>query len=397
MIFNNEKLFSDPHIKYPILNKELLFSQYIVQCEDIIKNTRLDLHNNVSRNTSTNPSNYAAHIININAPFEWYPKNHVPGKKIKYGALLIHGLLDSAYVMRDIGNELQAEGMLVRAALLPGHGTLPGALLRVNYLEWVETVRYAVETFANEVEHLFLVGYSTGGSLALYHALKEHSIPIAGIITFAPALKINCPLDFFACYPASFGTIWPRLAWFHRDKYETLDYAKYRSMPFNAAYQVYRLAEVIKHSDQPSCPLFFILAANDITVLSKISLRYFSKSSHPKNRMIIYNKKITDSYHDNRIIMRSSHYPKMNILDFSHISLPVKPDNPHYGMQGDYCEASHVEKDNKNVYGESYVALINFYNFLNKWKLTRFRYNRLSFNPDFAFMSDQIKDFILGI
>lgn len=384
MILNNAKLFSDPNIHYPILNKELLFSQYINQCKIIIKNTRLDLQTN------------AEHIINTNAPFEWFPKNHLIGRKIKYGVLLIHGLLDSPYVMQDIGNELHTADILVRSVLLPGHGTLPGALLHVDYLAWVDTVRYAVETFTNEVEHLFLVGYSTGGALALFQAIK-YSTPIAGIITLAPALKINCPLDFFACYPASLGTIWPRLAWFHRDKYETLDYAKYRSTPFNAAYQVYQLAEIIKKSEQPNCPLFFILAANDVTVISDVSIRYFSKNSHSKNRMILYTKKMNHSYNDNRILMRSSQYPEMNILDFSHISLPVSPNNPHYGIHGDYYEASHIKDHKNNIYGESYIPLINFYNFLNKWKLTRYQYNRLSFNPDFTYMSNQIKDFILGI
>ncbi|MBV8803175.1 MAG: alpha/beta fold hydrolase [Gammaproteobacteria bacterium] len=397
MIINNTKLFSDPNIHYPLLNNTLSFSNYIAQSRIIIKNTRLDLqipsinfNNEYSERTNID----AKYIINSNAPFEWYPKNHIVGKKIKYGAILIHGLLDSPFIMRDIGNELHKEGMLVKAVLLPGHGTIPGALLHVNYLEWSETVRYAVETLAEEVEHIFLVGYSTGGTLALYQAIK-HLTPISGIITFAPALKINCPLDFFARYPASLGAQWPRLAWFHRDKHETLDYAKYRSTPFNAAYQVYRLAKVIKQSEQPNCPLFFILSANDITVLSHVSMDYFSKNSHSKNRMIIYTKKQMNPRNDHRIIIRSSVYPEMHILDFSHISLPVRPDNSHYGIHGDYCEASHIEEYKNNFYGESYISLMNFYNFLNKWKLTPYRYSRLSFNPDFAFMSEQIKDFIL--
>jgi esterase/lipase len=378
MVSNYSDLFLDPKLDYPQLNQQLSFSDYIEQCKALIKKTRLDLQT------------HAEQIISANSPFELRPKNPAP-KKNQFGALLIHGLLDCPFTMRDIGVELQSEGLLVRTVLLPGHGTIPGALLHIDYNQWVETVRFGVDSLAKEVEHVFLIGFSTGGALALYHA-ANYPKKIAGIILLSPALKINCPLDFLSKWPPTFSKIWPQAAWFHQDRQETMDYARYLSTPFNAVYEVYRLTQEIKKMNPPACPIFFILGASDLTVLSKASIRYFLGNQNSKNRMIIYHKKNVRLYKDNRIILRPAYYEDKSIYDFSHLSIPISPYNSHYGENGDY-EAYNI--DNKFIlYGEHYIPLMNFHNFLFKLKLARYQYQRLTFNPDFSFMSEQIKQFI---
>jgi esterase/lipase len=413
MISNNDNLFLDPQLEYPHLSPQLSFSEYIKQCNILIKRTRLDLQT------------HAESIIQANAPFELRPQliapqinkkkeenltaavsfNPVlPSKTIQCGALLIHGLLDSPYTMRDIGVELQKNDLLVRAVLLQGHGTIPGALLHTDYREWVETVRYGVDTLKKEVEQIFLVGFSTGGTLALYHA-ATYPEKIAGVVLISPALKINCPFDFLANWPARGGEIWPRMAWFHRDKEETKNYTRYLSTPFNAAYQVYHLARKVKKLNAPACPLFFALSRNDLTVLSRVSIHYFLNSPHPKNRMILYNNKCTKRKcaksrcanidNDDRIIVRSSRYADKHIDDFTHTTLPTAPNNPFYGKNGTYCEASRIEEKKAILYGEHYIPLMHFHNILFKLKLVRYEYQRLSFNPDFLFLSEQIKQFIV--
>jgi esterase/lipase len=381
MVPNYSKLFLDPQIQYPSPNGQLDYAEYIDACKLLIERTRLDLAKQPEK------------IINANAPFELRPHPPSNNQKIKTGALLIHGLLDSPLTMRDIGTELYVEGILVRSVLLPGHGTVPGALLNINYQEWIQTIEQAVSALANEVEQIYLVGFSTGASLALHHA-THFPANIAGIISIAPALKINCPFDFLAHVPATIGKSWPPAAWFHKDKQETLDYAKYRSTPFNAAYQVYRLAKEIKTEPQPSCPLFFTLAASDVTVLSQVSIRYFHTNPNPKSRMVLYSNQTKHTHNDKRIIIRSSNYPKQRIRSFSHITIPIAPTNSHYGKNGDYPEASHIETNSAVIYGEHYLPPMNFHNFLYKHKLARYQYQRLSFNPDFAYLAEQIRQFI---
>ena len=63
---------------------------------------------------------------NWNRTFELVPVN------IQGGALLLHGLTDSPYSLRRIGEILLGKGFYVLGLRLPGHGTIPGALTEVS-------------------------------------------------------------------------------------------------------------------------------------------------------------------------------------------------------------------------------------------------------------------------
>jgi esterase/lipase len=375
MLKKQSILFNDPHLHYPIDNATLPFSDYITRCKDIILHTRVDLEK---------PNREK--IIAANTPFEL-----VPSHQGKYGALLIHGLLDCPFLLRDIGEHLQKKGLLVRSILLPGHGTVPGGLLHVTYEEWLQTVRYGIATFKKEVDQIFLVGYSTGASLALHEAMEDTSF-LAGLILFAPALKIHSSLDFTAGMFRHLEKISKRAAWFHIDPHETIDYARYSSITFNAAYQVYRLANAIKHS-LLSLPLFFIASEDDATVRTKVTLDYFKKQLSSLNRFILYS---TDPYHtkNKNIIMRNAIYPDMHIRNISHLGITNAPSNLHYGIEGDYPYGSHVFKKNNTLYGEYNEAFVQFHNYLYQFHLKKTKLERLTFNPDFPFLIENIDQFI---
>lgn len=367
------ELFAPSQAQFPSCDLNLSFSEYITQCKQLISHSRLDLN-----------TPQAQHIITANMPFELRPE-----RPTRRGALLIHGLLDSPLNMRDIGLQLQAQGVLTRAILLPGHGTRPGDLLHVDYHQWLEAVRYGITTFANEVDTLFLIGYSTGASLALYHALQNTN-HIAGIVLLAPALKVASPFASIANAYKALSWAWPRAAWLYQDTEN--DYAKYTSIPFNAVYQVYRLAQAIKKAPPSSQPLFFALAQNDNTVSSSASLKYFKQQTNPNNQLVLYtNSPIAD---DPRITQRHTSYPLLRIRDFSHLSLPISPDNSHYGEKGDYPLASHVQTDDYTVYGEFNPSQIRLNEWLVKLKLSQHHYQRLTFNPDFDFLMRKMMEFL---
>src|SRR5438552_16089884 len=103
---------------------------------------------------------------------------------------MVHGLFDCPFVMRDVGEHLQKQNLLVRSHLLPGHGTVPGALLNVSYQDWINAANYAITNLSKDVEKIFLVGFSTGASLMLYHALQQSNKNIAGLILLAPAIQL---------------------------------------------------------------------------------------------------------------------------------------------------------------------------------------------------------------
>jgi hypothetical protein len=63
--------------------------------------------------------------------------------EIRGAALLVHGLSDSPYSMRALADTLYAQGYYVLALRLPGHGTLPAALVDVSWRDWYAAVALA--------------------------------------------------------------------------------------------------------------------------------------------------------------------------------------------------------------------------------------------------------------
>ena len=200
----------------------LIFPEYINRCREIIAERRTDTVHGVTPN--------AQHIINANCPYELYPEEPILGadNKLKYGALLIHGLFDCPFSVRDLGSQLQKQGILCRSILLPGHGTRPSDLISVSYHDWIHAVHYGIETLKKEVNHIFLVGYSTGAALSVYHALRHQDI--AGLVLIAPAMKIKAPVDSLMGWHHLVKWIRKNRAWVYKE--DELDYTKYSSIPF---------------------------------------------------------------------------------------------------------------------------------------------------------------------
>ena len=370
MLRKHPKLFQDPKIDYPIYDMNLSFADYVQKSTEIIAKTRQDL------------KYQAEQIIKVNAPFELRP-----AKPPRYGALLIHGLLDSPFVMRDLGNSLREQGLLVRSIMLPGHSTVPGALLNTQYSEWSQAVEYGVNSLKADVEKIFLIGFSTGASLAICHAAKDPAI--AGMILLAPAFKINSPLVFLTQWQHTLRLKWERTKLFVLR--EEHDYAKYQSVAINAIYQVYQLGLVTQQAPLNTCPAFSILSYEDEIICSQASLYYLQRETHPLNRTLVYSGKPLN-FANKQITVRSSANPAKGILNFSHITLPIAPSNSHYGQEGNYCLASHLQKNVK--YGAFDKADIIFYDWLHRLDLTRYMYQRLTFNPDFGVIEREMKKFI---
>lgn len=378
MLSTHSILFQDRKLRHPIYDLGLPFSEYIAQTKELIKNNRADLQSNAEK------------IITDNTPFELRPDS---GKSTS-GVLLLHGLLESPFIMKDIGMRLKEKDCLVRSVLLPGHGTVPGDLLSVDYTDWIQALRYGIASFKNQVEKIYLVGFSTGASLALHHVL-QHS-DISGVVLMAPAIKIRSYFDFSSNWHHVISWFWERAKWLHIEK--EVDYVKYQSIPLNAAYQVYRLTRILKKmskTHKPKCPLYFIASMADSTVSAVAIVEYFQRYYHSENHLLLYSSKLTHE-HDANTIVRSSIYPKLHIRELSHIGIPVSPDNPHYGKHGDYVNASHTDEDNSTIYG-GFSKLENLlYDFLYQKHLVSLKHWRLTYNPDFDYMTKQIEMFLEG-
>ncbi len=378
IINENPIIFVDPGVNYPDNDLSLPFNEYITRCTAWVTQHRTDLADPVN----------AAKIIIANTPFELKPPS-----KPTVGALLIHGLYDAPLIMRDIGNHLCAQGLLVRSILLPGHGTVPGGLLNVTYEDWLQSVNYGIASLEKEVEKIVLVGFSTGANLALYYFLKNSNTKITSIISLAPAIKINSPFAFISNWYPLISKTFPSTKWFYKSVEN--DYAKYQSITFNSIYQVYRLAQDLKKiSKQIPCPQLLVITENDKTINSRAALNYFKQYASSDSKVILYSNKLK-KYLDERMTVRPAKYPTLNIADFSHVALPTAPDNFHYGKNGDYIHASHVEKNLNAVSKVIYDTSNNIKNgIFYHFKIQKKPRLRLTFNPDFDFLCCAISSFI---
>ena len=105
--------------------------------------------------------------------------------------LMIHGLTDSPWYMRALGEKLYRQGYNVICILLPGHGTKPEDLLHVKALQWQQEVDLGLGIAAGLGDRVSLAGFSTGGTLAL-DALRRHpELKAEKVFLFSPAIALN--------------------------------------------------------------------------------------------------------------------------------------------------------------------------------------------------------------
>ena len=368
---------------YPTTDSNLPFADYIKQCQTMITNRREDLN--------TTPSMKET-ILAANSPFEYYPNDVKKGEaRIKVGALLIHGLLDCPFTYREIGAHLQKQGILTRAMLTPGHGTRPSDLRDVTYHDWLQAVRYGIESLKKEVDFIFLIGYSTGAALSIYQALQDSHI--TGLILLAPAIKLRTPIDIAANVYHVTNQLGKDKHWIIQTKEN--DYAKYRSVTCNGVKQVSKLVDSIEEivSNKPvQQPICMILSRQDETISPTEAIKFFTSMHNPSSRLLLYTAS-DECYEDTRITCLPSAYPDLNIANFSHIALQFSASNPHYGQQGDYVNASRPDPT-QYIDGAYNPVEIKTYNLMEKYKLADHKRRTLTYNPDFDNMLANITAFI---
>jgi len=113
------------------------------------------------------------------------------------GVLLLHGMSDSPYSLRALGEALNRVGYLVVGLRLPGHGAAPSGLKFVTWQDMAAAVRLATTHLADKLgdRPLHIIGYSTGGSLALDFALEAveeggQAVP-ASLVLVSPAIRVH--------------------------------------------------------------------------------------------------------------------------------------------------------------------------------------------------------------
>ena len=102
--------------------------------------------------------------------------------------LVLHGLGGGAFELQPIIAALEAEGLRVSVPVLPGHEG-PGPIMpSSNWHDWTAAVEAAYDRLSADGAPVVVIGFSTGGTLALHLAGRR---PVARLVLLAPFLAIR--------------------------------------------------------------------------------------------------------------------------------------------------------------------------------------------------------------
>lgn len=175
-----------------------------------------------------------------------------PAGKPLGAVVLLHGLTDSPYSLRHIARLYAANGFVVVAIRLPGHGTVPAGLSNVTWEEWMAATRLAVreaKQLSGPAAPLHLIGFSNGGALAVKYALDAIEnrelarpdrlillSPMIGITRFA---RLAGPSGWPAVLPPLAKAAWLSIV-------PEFNPFKYNSFPVNGGRQSFRLTRALQ-------------------------------------------------------------------------------------------------------------------------------------------------------
>jgi len=347
--------------------------------------------NRYSRGSAADPDTMRQ---NWNRSFELTPA-HARG-----GVLLLHGMSDSPYSLRAIGETLHEAGYRVLGLRLPGHGTIPAGLTSVQWPEMAAATELAMTHLSGTLpgKPLHIIGYSTGAALALNYALdaldNEELTPPAGLVLVSPAIGIS-PAAGLARVKRQLGALpgMERMAWL--EVMQEFDPYKYNSFATNAAEQVHHLTRSVARrvatrsaSGTASAlpPILVLKSTVDATVATNAVVdRLLGRLSDSRHELVLYDinrsavaspllindpSPLTDrlvasdlsfaltlvgniSSASNTVqalyrpadasdftsqVLLDSSWPR-GVVSLSHVALPFPPDDPLYGAEPPADEA----------------------------------------------------------
>jgi alpha-beta hydrolase superfamily lysophospholipase len=180
----------------------------------------------------------------------WNRSFELPAKTVAGGVLLLHGMSDSPYSLRALGETLNQNEYWVIGLRLPGHGTAPSGLKSINWQDMSAAVRLSMEHLASRVKQkpIHIIGYSTGAPLAIDYALnmlEGNKSPVpASLVLISPAIGIHATAA-LAQWKRRLSHVpgLGRLAWL--SVLPEFDPYKYNSFATNAAEQVHGLTRSV--------------------------------------------------------------------------------------------------------------------------------------------------------
>ena len=211
-----------------------------------------------------------------------------------YGVLLVHGLLASPAELREYGHYLADLGYTVLGIRIQGHGTSPYALRELTNQQWYQSVQKGFSILQAYCARIFVIGFSTGGALALKLA-EENPDAIIGVVAVSVPIKfVNSsfmlvPLvhntNTFVQWMSSFEGVKP----FIENSPEHPD-INYHNTPIRALYELRLLIQdVEKRLPNINTPTLLIYADQDPVVAISSADTVFEKLGATQKKLHVIN------------------------------------------------------------------------------------------------------------
>ncbi len=188
------------------------------------------------------------------------------------GVVLVHGFLASPAEVRGFGERLAALGYPVIGVRLKGHGTSPWDLRERSWQDWLASVQRGCAIMRAYAARFAVVGFSTGGSLALRLA-ADRPPGLAAVCAVAVPLKFEdrnmrfVPLVHGANRLVSWVSSYEGVMPFRENNSEHPD-INYRHMPIRGLYELRLLvSELERRLPDVRCPLRIVQGDRDPVVV----------------------------------------------------------------------------------------------------------------------------------
>jgi len=234
-------------------------------------------------------------------PVNWNRSFVLPQEAPTVGVLLLHGLSDSPYSLKALGERLHGQGAMVLGLRIPGHGTAPSGLVETRWQDMAAAVRLATRHMREAIgdKPLYLVGYSNGGALSVEYALaslKDASLPrVSGVILLSPGIGISSAAA-LAVWQGRLGHLlgFEKLAW--NSILPEYDPFKYTSFTVNAGDLAHRITlhiqrqlDGLQGGDQLAAmpPILAFQSSVDATVTASALVKNLFDRLPPANHELV--------------------------------------------------------------------------------------------------------------
>jgi esterase/lipase len=258
----------------------------------IHRDANLILVDRYTEDSEANPNHY---------PTNWNHSYVLKPDIVNGAAVLLHGLTDSPYSVRNTAELFRDNGFIAYAPRMPGHGFAVGGLRQSEWEDWLSATKIAMreaDSKRQSGQPLILFGYSNGGLLAIRYTtecLRDPDLPCPdGVVLLSAAIQVSP-----AALLANLHSIVSWLPYFEQFQWEDIlpeiDPFKFTSFPKKPGWEIHKLVKEVEKDladiknnkvTFPATIAFQSLVDN--TVNSHAVIKFIQKLPANNHELVIY-------------------------------------------------------------------------------------------------------------